>query len=227
MGKITVLIIFFLSISFGLIKAQTNKGNILTGVSSSFSFAGTGSDLLNVGYTTIKYKSDAAGYEEGSPNKITSINFLPKMGFFVEDNIVFGFDLSYAYSFTKEGDGDVNYSQALIGIGPFVRFYIPVSKVYPFIEASGLFGSLKMKYDYTDNTYWDDEEYKSEIKSFGGGVGLAAPLGEKVMFDILIGYNSITVKDKEDNADNNRVVRGTMGLKLGFTLILGANKSKE
>ena len=59
--------------------------------------------------------------------------------------------------------------------------------------------------------------------SFGGGIGLAAPLGEKVTFDIMAGYDSLTVKDKEDNDDNYRTVIGTLGLKIGFTILLGSN----
>ena len=58
--------------------------------------------------------------------------------------------------------------------------------------------------------------------NYGGGIGLAVPLGERVMVDVLAGYNSTTIKDREDNADNERRVMGTLGLNIGFVILLGS-----
>lgn len=223
MKKITLLAVSLITISFGLLKAQTNQGKIIIGLSSTLSIAGTGSDLMNLGYSSVKNKSDADGFEESDPDKMTRINLVPKIGFFVADNFAVGLDLNVAFSSSKDGEDNDKYSQTLLSVGPFVRYYIPTSKVLPFFELSGSFGTIKNKYDYSDNTNWEDEESKSNILSFGGGFGLAAPLGERVMFDVLAGYNSLTIKDKEDNEDNDRTVIGTLGIKLGFTILLGAN----
>jgi len=223
MKKITLFTVLMLIISIGLLNAQTNQGKVLLGVSSSLSLAGTGSDLMNLGYSSLKYKSDADGFEESNSDKMTSINLLPKVGYFVVDNFAIGLDLNIALSSTKDGEDDDKYSQTLLSVGPFVRYYIPTTKVLPYFEINGSFGAINNKYDYSDNTNWEDEEYKSSVMSIGGGIGLAAPLGERVMFDVLAGYNSLTVKDKEDNDDNDRTVIGTLGLKIGFTILLGAN----
>ena len=59
--------------------------------------------------------------------------------------------------------------------------------------------------------------------SFGGGIGMAAPVSDRITFDVLVGYNSLTYKDKDDNDDNDRTVIGTFGIKLGFIIFLGAN----
>mgnify|MGYP006286550753 CR=1 FL=1 len=223
MKKITILAISLITINFGLLQAQTNQGKVLLGVSSTLSLAGTGSDLMNLGYSSVKYKSDADGFEESVPDKMTSINLLPKVGYFVADNFAIGLVLNIALSSTKNGEDNDKYSQTLLSVGPFVRYYIPTSKVLPYFEISGSFGAINNKYDYSDNSNWEDDEYKSSVMSIGGGVGLAAPLGERVTFDVLAGYNSLTVKGKEDNDDNDRTVIGTIGLKIGFTIMLGAN----
>jgi hypothetical protein len=223
MKKVTLLAVVLITISSGFLKAQTNQGKVFLGVSSTLSLAGTGSDLMNLGYSSVKYKSDADGFEESDPDKMTNINLLPKVGYFVADNLVVGLDLNIALSSEKDGEDDDKYSQTLLSAGPFIRYYLPTSNVRPFFEFNGAFGAINSKFDYSDNTNWEDDEYKSSVMSIGGGIGLAAPLGERVMFDVLAGYNSLTVKDKEDNDDNDRTVIGTLGLKLGFTILLGAN----
>jgi hypothetical protein len=142
---------------------------------------------MNLGYSSVKYKSDADGFEESVPDKMTSINLLPKVGYFVADNFAIGLDLNIALSSTKDGEDNDKYSQTLLSVGPFVRYYIPTSKVLPYFEISGSFGAINNKYDYRDNSNWEDDEYKSSVMSIGGGVGLAAPLGERVTFDVLAG----------------------------------------
>jgi hypothetical protein len=223
MKKITLLTVVILTISLGFLNAQTNQGKVLLGVSSTLSLAGTGTDLMNLGYSSVKYKSDADGFEESDPDKMTSINLLPKVGYFVIDNLALGLDVNIALSTTKDGENSDKYSQTLLSVGPFIRYYIPTSKVLPFFEINGSFGSINNKSDYRDNTNWEDEEYKSSVMSIGGGIGIAAPLSDRVIFDVLVGYNSLTVKDKEDNDDNDRTVIGTLGLKIGFTVLLGSN----
>jgi len=222
MKRISLFTVFMLIISAGILNAQTDQGKVLLGVSSTLSIAGTGSDLMNIGFTSIKQKSDADGYVEADPDKITSINILPKVGYFVVDNFALGLGINVALSSEKDGfDGD-KYSQTLLCAEPFARYYIPTSKVLPFFEVSGSYGIVKNKYVNSDNSY-EDIDYKSSIMSVGGGIGLAAPLGEIVTFDVLAGYNSMVVKDIKDNEYNNRTIIGTLGLKIGISVLLGGN----
>jgi hypothetical protein len=51
---------------------------------------------------------------------------------------------------------------------------------------------------------------------------MAVPVGNHVTFDVLAGYNSLTLKSKENNDDNDRIVFGTLGIKLGIIVLLGA-----
>ena len=218
MKKVLLIIAFcFLNLTF--LRAQTNKGKVLLGVSSTLSLAGTGSDLMTLGYTTMKSKSDADGYEDSDPSKTISFNLLPKVGYFVIDNLAVGLDVNMALSSEKYGDSSDKYITNMLSIGPFIRYYITTEKVLPFFEVGGTFGSVTNKYKSGSN----DHKNKSSVTSFGAGAGIAIPIGDRVTFDVLAGYSSLTVKDKEDNDDNYRTVIGTIGLKLGIIVFLGAN----
>ena len=194
MKKTSLLTVGLIIISIGMLNAQTNQGNFLLGLSS---------DIFSLGYTTTKTKSDAGGSEEA--DKSFNVNLSPKIGYFLIDNLAIGLDLGV--EFVTINSGDYNHSGTYISAGPFVRYYVPTSKVLPFFELGGSIGSMD-----TNN-----------VIKYGGGIGLAAPLGERVMVDVLAGYHSVTYKDREDNADNERRVMGTLGLNIGFTILLGSN----
>ena len=105
-------------------------------------------------------------------------------------------------------------------IGPFARYYISGKKIYPFFELGTTFGSLKNKFTYQGDT----DKYTTSIVTFNGGFGVAVPLGDKVTFDAIAGYTSSTLKDKEDNEDNDRYVIGTFDIKIGFIVFLGTSE---
>jgi len=50
---------------------------------------------------------------------------------------------------------------------------------------------------------------------------LAFPLGRIVTFDMLVGYNHVVLKDKENNDSNYRDINNSAGVKMGFTILLG------
>ena len=62
------------------------------------------------------------------------------------------------------------------------------------------------------------------LTSWNLGLGIASPLGDKVTLDVWAGYQHTTIMAKDDNPDDNRIVLGNLGLKMGFTLFLGKNK---
>lgn len=220
MKKILVLLVIGLFLNVTFVSGQTTKGNSQLGLSTTLNLAGMGSDLIGFGATSVKYKSNASGYTEPDPDKQMSFNLAPKFGYFIMDNLAVGAELNFAYRSEKDGTDDDKYSTTLFGAGPFVRYYFPAGKVFPYAEANSFFGSMKSKYDPSEGT---GDEDKSGITAFGGGLGVAIPMGEKVSFDLMAGYNSFTIKDKEDNPDDERVVLGTFGIKLGITIFLGSN----
>ena len=74
MRKTFILIACILIFTSLLSQAQTEQGKFVIGGTSTFGLMGTGNDLMSIGISTIKYKSDADGFEEHDPEKITSIN---------------------------------------------------------------------------------------------------------------------------------------------------------
>lgn len=206
------------------INAQTEKGKVLTGLSSRMGvytmINSTSTDIFSLGFSSIKNKSDMDGYDEQPADKLVSINLQPKVGYFFIENLAIGLEFSLASFNYKDGTDDDKTNITLFGAGPFARYYIPTDKVTPFFEANALFGSQKYKWSPSDG---DNEEEVSSIFSIGGGVGVAIPLSKKVTFDIVAGYNSYTEKAKDDNEDNYRSVIGTFGVKFGFVVFLGSD----
>jgi hypothetical protein len=213
MKKVLMITAVIFSIAVSITEAQINKGRWLTGVSTSFSYVNFGSDIMSLGYTTVK----TTGNSSGDPVKYTTLNFLPKAGYFVADNLVIGLNSCLATSVEKSDQS--KYKTTYFGIGPFARYYIKGNKVMPFFEVSTLFGSMTDKSDSQGYSYSD----KTSVTSLGAGAGIAVKLADKVTFDIMAGYNSLTAKAKQDNPDDTKTVQGTIGLKLGFVVLLGSN----
>lgn len=203
--------------SSGILSAQTTKGKFLIGEFTNVSLTGNGTPMnMNLGWSSHKVKSDSRDSDNSNSNKEFSLNLTPRVGYFVIDNLAVGLDFTLAYTHTKGNDGRYISNMTRFGTGPFLRYYIPSQKLLPFAEASYSIGSSKTAWEY-DNF---DDERTTKVQQYGFGIGLGVPLGEKVSFDNLIGYQSYIYKEKEDNEDNLRYIVGTIGLKLGLTVIL-------
>ena len=212
----------FLTLSFGTLNAQTFRGKVLVGVAST---VGSNSQFSNLSYTTTKVKSDLPGATDTDPSNTFGLNLLPKIGYFVADNFALGLDMNFAYSTTSDETVIAFARQSAVVVGPFVRAYIPTQKVLPFVEFSAAFGGSSVEVEFRDpfsgtQTFED----KSNLRSMGVGFGLAAPLGDKITFDALAFYNSSVSKRTENNPNEERTVSGSLGVRLGFTLLLGTGK---
>lgn len=215
---ITVIIIFTLVCPAGLKAQSTKQGTVLLGLGTTHNLImGSGSDLASIGFGKVNFTSSDPNSDETV--KTTTITLIPKVGYFVVDNLVIGANFTMALSSMKGEDEqeDWKYQQTYFLAGPFARCYIPCKKVLPFIEAGASFGSFKDKYEENG----DSDDSKSGYSSIGGGIGIAIPLGKKATFDILLGYNSLTEKDSDDNGDDDKIVVGTFGVKFGFIILLG------
>lgn len=223
MRTITILIIALCLAGAANLQAQTEKGNWLIGASSrtSAGFLGLpGSEpcIMNLGFSNVKYKDDSGG--EYDAEKYTSINLSPQFGYFVVKNLAVGLDMNVAFmKYSMTGDYESSVKTTYFTAGPFIRYYIPAGKVYPFFEAGAAFGTQSNKYTSDGES---DDPSKSSVQCYGGGAGLAIPLGKKVTFDTMLTYNSLIIKDKEDNPENGRAIIGTFGIKFGFHIFLGS-----
>jgi len=203
---------------------QMNKGKFILGVSSILSSVGTGSGIGSIGFSSSTQKSDAVGYTEQNPIKTGNINLLPKFGYFVIDNLAVGLDVSLTHetSSFKIIDYEYNSTDTYFCVGPFVRYYIPAGKILPYFEIGGGYGAKNSWSLYTTSSYSNTRTSSSGLFTMGGGAGIAIPIGDRVTFDALLGYNSLTVYEPQNNTDNQRIVKGTFGLKLGFLVLLGS-----
>jgi hypothetical protein len=212
MKKKLLLIAVILILSFQL-NAQFDKGKILTGLTSTIGIGHGGTDLFNLGLNSFKIKY---GGVKVDIDKTFSFNFLPRAGYLVIDNLVVGLDLLVSMNSEKSSEGDDRESETTMAIGPFARYYYPLEKIYPFVEANVGFGSWKEKW-----SNGSDGVYKEGLMIFGIGAGASAPLGEKVLIDALIGYASQIWNDKEEDT---KYIYGTIGLRIGFILLLAPEK---
>jgi outer membrane protein len=216
MKKLTILTLSFMLLNFGLLKAQTNQTNFLVGVSSNLNLTSTGADFMNIGYSFTKYKSNTDGTEVSDPIKKGSFNLSPRMAYFAIDNLAVGLDINTAISIEKLGTNFNNekLTETLLSGGPFVRYYITSFKVFPLIEANSSFGMMKTKYNFSDID--QNMEFNYGVISYGGGIGMAVPLGQNASFDVLCAYNSIVLRNKEYDYSK---ITGTFCLRLGFAIL--------
>ncbi len=221
MKKLLVLTLFT-AFLFNKLTAQTEQGGTIIGISSSFGLLNleNGSSLSGFSFSRIKLKSDVTGFDPGEPDKQTRFNLTPRIGYFVIDNLSVGLDITLSTTVNKSGDIDLKESNNFLLAGPFVRYYIPTDKVFPFVEVSGALGGLTSKTEGSDSFFNEDREDKSSLRTILGGAGMAVPLGDKVLFDFMVGYSSLFVKQREDNPENFRTLINSFGFRFGFAVVL-------
>jgi hypothetical protein len=189
---------------------QLQKGKMMAGVTSTISLCGSwGSELMGLSFSSVKYKYGSDPAEEWY--KKTAFNILPKGGYFIMDNLVAGLEIILTGERDKDtDDGDV-YMESMLGAGPFVRYYYPLEKIYPFAEAEFVIGTYR--------TGWDGDTHNEGMSMLGIGVGAAYPLGEKVTFDAVIGWSRACWRH-EGEVGVEREIHGGFGLKMGFSVYL-------
>ena len=212
-----ILICAMILLNSGFIFAQTTKGTFLLGELSIIDMTSNGTPTtMNVGISTFKIKSDSGHEDNSDPDKEFSINLTPRLGYFILNNFAVGLDFTLAYSHSDTRSGDYIVNQTRSGIGPFLRYYIPMKSILLFTEANYAYGSWLYRWEYPDDN--GDRGYQTQY--YGLGLGLGIPIGNRVSFDTLLGYQAYNNKAKEDNENNVRMIVGTIGLKLGLTVFL-------
>ncbi len=217
MKKIIVLITILLLTSLSQVYSQIPKGRFLVGVSSAAGLtnsAGIGSELFRIGVSTVEVDG-----EESADTKMTNINIMPKVGYFVVDNLVVGIDGCLFSAVYKSEESKYSYTGT--AIGPFARYYLSKGNIIPVVEAGGIFGTLKSR---SKSDYYD-EESTDNFNSLWGAAGISVRIGNKASLDLLAGYNRFTVKYDSDDYGSDNESTGTLGLKAGFTILFGSDRN--
>lgn len=212
--KEILLTVAVLMVSFATITAQPQleKGNLLLGATSTVALSGSmSSELVSLGFVKIKHKYGSDPAEDAY--KMTSYNFLPKAGYFVTDKLAAGLQAVVSGYTEKDLEYDETYKESTIGVGPFVRYWYPLDKFYPYIEAESLFGTV------TESWYGDKE--KSPLVMLGILIGAALPLSDNSTFDVAAGYLRSSVKHTNvETEDEVSYITGGFCLRMGFTIYL-------
>ncbi len=215
MKKIFISFMILGLIPIATVQAQLEKGRILIGVTSTLNKELCGSDLANLGYSVSKIISSTG--DENDADKRFGFNIIPSAGYFLIDNLAAGINFTVSYDRYKSEQMVYNTTDVQLCAVPFVRYYYPLEKLYPFAELSGGIG----KRSYTQENSSSENTDKWGVTQLGGGVGVALPLGEKITFDVMAGYNRLTYKIKDEDPDNEyTTIYGSFGLKVGFTAYL-------
>lgn len=212
MKKIINLIIALLFCS--ILNAQTEQGKIIVGMSTTLSSIGTGPEMFGVGFSINKTK---VGSEEADPIKNIGINIVPQVGYFIIDNLAVGIDANYSYSSMEIKNLEESQTKNFGGIGCFGRYYTFNSKIHPFIEIDTGLGKASIKHKTPDISSND----KSFFYNIGIGAGVAIPIGGKVTFNLIAGYDYIKeLPEKKFIGQKVESVIHSVGFDIGFMVTL-------
>jgi hypothetical protein len=197
---------------------QLEKGNIFLGVTSTASMGGSwGSDLMSIGMMHSKYTSGSDSYNE---HKVRSFSLIPKGGYFITDNLSAGLEILFVRSSNQYIDSEGKWTQTTFAAGPWVRYYYPLEKVYPFAELEVTAGTCAEKYPSSGG---DPDVFRYSVFNTGLSLGVAVPLADMVTLDILAGYSRSVNRHKDDNEgedyDSREIYAGPV-IRVGFTIFL-------
>ena len=210
MKKIFLFFLIIIPVLSGNLQAQLEKGRIMTGLASTLNKEIYNSDLANAGFSTSRYKSPTG--EENEPNKITGFNLIPSAGYFIINNLAAGLNLYFSYNKDKSGESDFARTDFQVCAVPFIRYYYPLGKIYPFAELSAGLGKRTSKTESTNS----DNKTSWGVNILGGGAGVALPLGDRVTFDVIAGYSRVSLKGEPQENVTTRDIYGSFGVKMGF-----------
>lgn len=199
------------------LNAQTEKGKLLIGMSTTLSSIGTGPEMFGAGFSSTQTK---VGSESSAPTKSYGVNIVPKVGYFIVDKLALGLDINFSYSSMDIKSTEEFQSTTFGGIGIFSRYYMPVSRIYPFVEIDAGIGIASIKSESQNN----DSDSQSFFYNLGAGIGLAVPLGEKVTIDLIAGYDFIKELPNETYFDQRiESTIHSLGIEIGLMVSLGNN----
>lgn len=189
------------------LQAQTEAGKVLIGTSANL-YGSSSISLLEdcpnaVGFALIRHKAKADDYES-DVTKTSTFNLSPRVGFFAADHLLVGAEL-FVGSY-KEEDMDEAYTD-FVG-GPFLRYYFDLPNFKPFLQAGLSAGQMKLS-----------KEMKWNSVNFGGGLGGAFFVSDKVSIDLVANFVHSTVKPS-DNPGNSKELLDAFGFGVGLSVFL-------
>jgi hypothetical protein len=200
--------LFFLFVTFTM-SAQTTKGSVLIG--------GNGSLKFN------KNDYDCPGFY----TKSTAYSIAPVAGYFVIPNLCVGLSLPVSWSSSKTtatGNPTISGESTSFsyGVGPFVRYYIPVRSFFIVTEGSYALYNDKSKYPIKDpNTgvTLSDNKNTNHNPGYKLAAGPAFFLSNYTSIEILANYSRTNYGDGPKQSN--------FFISVGFQIYLPSGSTKE
>lgn len=191
---VTMTVGLILTLIFQQVNAQTEKGNWLLGGSGTFQY----------------------NYYKPSGHTFL-IQFYPKGGFFVAHNLVIGLMPSFDITLSgKNSSNIVVYNYYSLSIGPFARYYYPLSSnISLFAEGYFTYG----RSFYKPKIYTGDYN----LYNWRVGPGVAFFLSPSVSLDASAGYRQNITTIKNAGIKNTSKAR-MVDVQLGFSIYLSHKK---
>ena len=195
--KTTYILLITLSI-FSVAQAQTEKGKLLVGATTT----------LNAGIIEhSRIRDNVSTLSE----RITRFSLTPYAGYFIKDNLALGVQLSVSFSNRKDYDYNSKLRETSLAFSPFIQYYFGAKKVRPFVNASGGIGSYKNTYIASSPEY--NSESTTTIFTYSLGAGVGFFLNDMISIDLEIGYGRISSKIEEDL----KGIQNAFALNTGFS----------
>lgn len=157
------------------VSTQTlDQGNFVIGSTIGFSTVSS-----NVAYATDDVE------EEGEGPAATQVSITPKIGYFLQDNLVLGINVDYSFSTVKNPNKDRSNDSDLL-FGPYTRAYLTTGDdMALFFELNFGFGSSSDEQFIGE----DKQSVKSNIFAIGVGPGFTIFSNSDIGIEALFKYN--------------------------------------
>lgn len=198
--------------------AQISRGTF--SVSGSFSYASSSQEIDGEAFDP--FTGEVVDYTFKSKSR--GLTFAPRVGYFISRSLVAGVEISLESTkgnSNQPGAGVVlnDYQGRSLGVGPFVRYYVPVSEKL-LLFADGTIQAHRQKTE-SKVTYFDgfggvtisEMTVRTRERSWSVGAGGTYLMGKAVGVELLLAY----VKRSEEEFN---ITQKTISLSVGLQLLL-------
>ncbi|NLE34351.1 MAG: hypothetical protein GX622_04560 [Bacteroidales bacterium] len=139
------------------------------------------------------------------------------------DNLAAGLEAMFARSSMKHVASEGRMTETTAAIGPWIRYYYTLEKIYPFAEFELTAGESVEKIPTSGGA---PDLYRYYLFNTGLSLGVAVPLADMVTFDIMAGYMrscwrmNATTGEMEAAEIVVRYINPGPFIRMGFTVYL-------
>lgn len=201
------LIVFLAATLMEKVEAQTEKGRWTVGA--------------EVGNFTYQNQNDIKSFT-GSLS--------PAAGYFVTDGLAIGAGVPVSFTSQNYGStnfGNLRYSSTVIGLAPFVRYFIGRSKLKPYLAVTYSYGQSRGRYR-TDTQGGSESKTEGYTTSLVPNAGVAYFINRNLALNLGVNYNinhqeyeTVQTSPFTPGPSNSNTNTESLSLGVGFRLFIG------